>query len=111
MTRVSIHGEKWLIDGVHTYEGINYQGIDVEGLLLNARMVNAIFDDDNPYTRHIWKYPDTAEWDPDRNTNEFISMLPVYKRYGLTAVTVNLQGGAPFGYYRLNQFKEFMKEQ
>ena len=110
MTRVSIRGKKWLIDGVHTYRGITYQGINIEGLLLNARMVNAIFDDDNPYTRHLWKYPDTAEWNPDRNTIEFISMLPEYKRNGLTAVTVNLQGGAPFGYYRLNQFREFMKE-
>ena len=60
MTRVSIHGEKWLIDGIHTYKGITYQGITIEGLLLNARMVNAIFDDDNPYTRHIWKYPQTG---------------------------------------------------
>ena len=82
MTRVSVHGEKWLIDDAPTYKGITYQGINIEGLLLNARMVNAIFDDDNIHTRHIWIYPDTTEWDPNRNTNEFISMLPNYKRYG-----------------------------
>jgi uncharacterized membrane protein len=60
----------------------------IEGLLLNARMVNAIFDDDNPYTRDIWKYPDTTEWNPDRNTNEFISMLPDYQN-GYQLIPVN----------------------
>ena len=110
MTRVSIEGSKWVINDIPTYQGIKHRGIDIEGLLLNSRMVNAIFDDDNSYTRDMWKYPDTGKWDPERNTDEFISMISEYKKYGLTAVTVNLQGGAPSGYYRLNQFREFIKE-
>ena len=71
-------------------------------------MVNAMFDDENPHTKHLWNYPDTNEWNPDRNTAEFIKMLPVYKNHGLLAFTVNLQGGAPSGYYRLEAFRDYM---
>ena len=110
MARVSIEENKWLVDGIPTYPDIEYRGKSVEGLLLNARMVNAVFDDENPYTRDIWNYPDTGEWDADRNTDEFVAMLPEYKDRGLSAITVNLQGGAPSGYYRLNQFREFMNQ-
>ncbi|MEC7733718.1 MAG: hypothetical protein VX981_04015 [Chloroflexota bacterium] len=110
MTKVSIEGNKWIVDGIPTYSDIKYRGNSIEGLLLNARMVNAIFDDGNPYTRDIWNYPDTGEWDADRNTNEFVAMLPEYREHGLAAITVNLQGGAPSGYYRLNQFREFMHQ-
>ena len=76
MTKVSIEGNKWIVDGIPTFSDIKYRGKSIEGLLLNARMVNAIFDDENPYTRDIWNYPDTGEWDADRNTNEFVAMLP-----------------------------------
>ena len=71
-------------------------------------MVNAIFDDENPHTKHLWNYPDTNEWNPNRNTSEFIEMLPLYKNHGLLAFTVNLQGGAPSGYYRLEPFRDYM---
>ncbi len=77
---------------------------------MNSRMTNAVFDDENPVTRSLWAYPDTGEWDPDRNTDEFIAMLPVYRSHGLLAVTVNLQGGSPTGYYREPMFRENMKE-
>jgi hypothetical protein len=56
-------------------------------------MVQAIFDDECPETRHLWRYPDTGRWDPDRNTDEFCEMLPRYRDHGLLAVTVGLQGG------------------
>ncbi|MFP4027896.1 MAG: hypothetical protein ACLFWL_08905 [Candidatus Brocadiia bacterium] len=56
-------------------------------------MIQAIFDDQCAETRHLWRYPDTDEWDPDRNTNEFCEQLPTYRSYGLLAVTVGLQGG------------------
>ena len=73
-------------------------------------MTNAVFDDENPVTRHLWAYPDTGEWDADRNTDEFIAQLPVYRAHGLLAVTVNLQGGSPTGYYRERLFRESMAE-
>jgi len=38
-------------------------------------------------------YPDTGAWDPERNTDEFCAQLPEYRRHGLLAVTVGLQGG------------------
>ncbi len=31
--------------------------------------------------------------DPDRNTDDFCRMLPIYRGYGLLAVTVGMQGG------------------
>ncbi|MFW6292233.1 MAG: hypothetical protein ACOC7V_07865 [Spirochaetota bacterium] len=97
MTKVTIDGEDFLINGTRTYAGREYEGRRVEGLLMNSRMVQATFDDLNPETRGRWAYPD-GDWDPDRNTSEFIAMLPVYRDHGLIAFTVNLQGGSPEGY-------------
>jgi hypothetical protein len=70
----------------------------LEGLLPNSRMVQGIYDDLNPETRDMWKYADTGKWDADRNTNEFIKAMPQWKKYGLLAFTLNLQGGSPQGY-------------
>ena len=67
-TAVSIQGETWLINGNPTYEGRTFRDWKIEGLLLNSRMVNAIFDDENEHTRFLWNYPDTDTWDPERNT-------------------------------------------
>lgn len=100
MTAVSIDGEDWLVDGLPTHAGRHWREHRIEGLLLNSRMANAVFDDANPLTRHLWAYPDTANWDPQRNTDELIAMLPTYRSFGLDAICVNLQGGAPAGYYR-----------
>ena len=77
---------------------------------MNSRMTNAVFDDENPITRHLWAYPDTGGWDPDRNTAEFITQLPTYRAHGLLAVTVNLQGGSPTGYYREPQFRDVKED-
>ena len=109
-TQLSIEGERCLINGRPTYEGRRYRGWNIEGLLMNSRMTNAVFDDENPVTRGLFAYPDTGEWDADRNTDEFIAMLPVYRAHGLLAVTVNLQGGSPTGYYREPMFRENMTD-
>ncbi|MFN8514030.1 MAG: hypothetical protein U0232_13745 [Thermomicrobiales bacterium] len=98
MTSVEIRGEDFWIDGRPTYAGRSWRGQRIEGLLFNSRMVQAAFDDENPETRGRWAYPDTGEWDPERNLAEFLAMLPEYRRHGLLAVTVNLQGGSPEGY-------------
>ncbi|MHB9033510.1 MAG: hypothetical protein ACYC6L_10725 [Anaerolineae bacterium] len=92
-TQVEIEGAKFFINGKPTYEGVSWQGHPVEGLLMNSRMIQAIFDDENPLTRPNWCYPDTGVWDPERNTDEFCAALPEYRRHGLVAVTVGLQGG------------------
>ena len=61
-------------------------------------MVNAIFDDETDSTRYRWVYPDTKSWDAERNTQEFLANMPIYRKKGLLAFTVNLQGGSPQGY-------------
>lgn len=89
-TIVSIRGEHFLINGACTY-----RGNALEGLLMNSRMVQAIFDDENPETRSLWEYPDSRTWSAERNTNEFIAAIPEYAGHGLLAVTIGLQGGSP----------------
>jgi hypothetical protein len=97
-TRVTVEGERFLINGRPTYEGREYLGSRIEGLLMNSRMVQATFDDENPQTRHLWAYPDTGEWDPERNVGEFLAAMPEWRAHGLLAVTLCLQGGCPQGY-------------
>ncbi|MFW6195453.1 MAG: hypothetical protein ACOC5M_02915 [Chloroflexota bacterium] len=99
-TTVAIDGEDWMVNGRPTYEGRWFRGWRVEGLLLNSRMANAVFDDANPLTRPLWAYPDSGEWEPDRNVAELIEMLPVYRDHGMTGLPINLQGASPVGYYR-----------
>jgi hypothetical protein len=97
-TEVSIRGEQFWIDGRPTYPGRSWNGQRIEGLLFNSRMVQGIFDDLNPETRGRWRYPDGQAWDPDRNTREFVAAMPEWRRHGLLAFTINLQGGSPEGY-------------
>src|SRR5438093_4425416 len=88
-TEVSIRGDSFFINGRPTYEHRTWRGYRIEGLLLNSRMVQGIFDDLNPETRRRWAYPDTGLWDPERNTREFIGALPEWRRHGLLAFTIN----------------------
>jgi hypothetical protein len=97
-TAVAIDGERFLINGRPTYEGRVFRGMKVEGLLMNSRMAQGIFDDRNAETRGLWNYPDTGRWDPERNTREFVAAMPEWRRHGLLSFTVNLQGGSPQGY-------------
>ncbi len=75
-TVVSIQGTRFLIDG-----RLTSPGKPAEGQLLNTRMAQAIFDDDNPATVGDWAYPTringtrsgtrTSSWrcyPPTRNT-------------------------------------------
>jgi hypothetical protein len=96
-TVISIEGEQFFINGRPTYDGRRYQSRKIQGLLLNSRMVQGIFDDLNPRTRTRWCYPDTGRWDADRNTREFVAAMPQWRRHGLLSFTVNLQGGCPGG--------------
>jgi len=95
---VAIVGDEFQINGKPTYPGRTWRGHKIQGLLLNSRMVQGIFDDRNPLTAGQWKYPDTGKWDPERNTREFIAAMPVWRQHGLLAFTINLQGGSPQGY-------------
>src|SRR5438128_9665027 len=77
-TAVSVKGTLFTINGRATYPGTA-----ARGLLLNTRMVQAVFDDANPDTTWQWEYPDTHVWDPQRNTDEFVAMLPRYAAKGV----------------------------
>ena len=97
-TSVEIIGNKFYINGKPTYENRVWEGHQIEGLLMNSRMVQGVFDDLNPETISNWQYPDTGKWDPYRNTDEFIANMDGWKKQGLLSFTINLQGGSPFGY-------------
>lgn len=97
-TTISIDGDTFLINDELTYKGRYWNDKRIEGLLLNSRMVQGIFDDLNEDTRHQWAYKDTGIWDADRNTAEFIDAMPMWLAHGVLAFTINLQGGSPYGY-------------
>lgn len=78
-TRVSIRDGRWYLD-----EEPTYRGTKAEGLLMNVRMVNAVFEDRN-----------RPEFDPQANTDEFIVRIPDYVAHGVRAFTICLQGGMP----------------
>ena len=100
-TTIAIDGDRFLINGQPTYPGRTYQGMRIEGLLMNSRMVQGAFDDRNPETRQRWAYPDTKKWDAERNTREFLQAMPEWRRHGLLSFTINFQGGSPEGYSKL----------
>jgi hypothetical protein len=56
----------------------------VEGLLLNVRMVNAVFEDLN-----------RPEIEAQEITQRFVERLPEYAAAGVRAISLNLQGGYP----------------
>lgn len=96
-TVVSVQNGGFAINGRPTYAGRSWKGHRIEGLLFNSRMANAVADDENPATRGAWAYAN-GDWDPERNTTEFIAALPSYRAHGLLAVCLNVQGGSPQGY-------------
>ncbi len=104
-TNLSIVGDAFHINGTPTYSGREWRGHKIEGLLMNSRMVQGIFDDLNSDTATRWAYPDTKKWDAERNTREFIEAMPEWKNHGLLAFTINLQGGSPEGYSKSQPWK------
>ncbi|MBS0263779.1 MAG: serine hydrolase, partial [Planctomycetes bacterium] len=77
--RVSIHEGRWQIDGQFTNPGSI-----AAGLLMNVRMVNAVFEDAND-----------PEFDAEANTDRFLAAIPDYTSQGVNAFTIGLQGGFP----------------
>ena len=92
-TTVSIKAENFYINNELTYPLTPEQ--NVAGLLFNSRMVQGVFDDYNSSTVDRWAYPDTGKWDPNRNTQEFVGNMSVWKGHQLLSFTVGLQGGCP----------------
>ena len=99
MPTISIQGDDFHLDGRPTYPGRDWRGHRIEGLLMNSRMIQGIFDDLNPETRSQWDTP-WGQWDPELNTREFVANMPAWREHGLISFTVGLQGGNPRGYGR-----------
>jgi hypothetical protein len=97
-TIVEIKGDQFFINGKPTYEGRYWKGNRVEGLLINSRMVQGIFDDLNPKNVNSFAYSDTKKWDAKRNNDEFVKAMSLWNSYGLNSFTLNMQGGSPVGY-------------
>lgn len=75
---VSIRDARWLINDEATCPGTK-----AEGLLMNVRMVNAVFEDRG-----------RSDFDPNANTDELIASIPDYVAHGIRAFTICLQGGS-----------------
>ncbi len=82
-TFVGLADTRWTIN-----REVTYAGTAAEGLLMNVRMVNAVFEDRNPKTC-------PQGFDPEANTTTFIARLPNYVDQGVLAFTICLQGGLP----------------
>jgi CubicO group peptidase (beta-lactamase class C family) len=78
-TKVAVKEERWWLNGEVTNRGAR-----AEGLLINVRMVNSVFEDRNK-----------PDFDPEANTNRFLSHVPEYAAHGVRAFTICLQGGRP----------------
>jgi hypothetical protein len=78
-TRIAVEKDRWYLNG-----GLIYLSTQAEGLLMNVRMVNAIFEDKA-----------RSGFDANENTSEFIKKIPVYVAHGIRAFTISLQGGFP----------------
>jgi hypothetical protein len=63
---------------------VTYPGSKSEGLLMNVRMVNSIFEGSSK-----------PKFDPETNTEEFIRRIPAYVSLGIRGFTICLQGGFP----------------
>ena len=96
-TVVSVDRARFCVNGRPLHDGRVVDGIGLTGLLLNARLVQGIFDDENPATRGQWAYPD-GPFDADRNAREFVAAMPAWRAHGLDGFTICLQGGSPQGY-------------
>ena len=97
-TVVSMKGNEFYINGKPTYEGRYWKEYKIEGLLINSRMVQGVFDDLSKAGKDTFAYSDTHKWDAGRNNKEFVAAMPLWKSYGLNSFSLNMQGGSPFGY-------------
>ena len=68
-SKLSQEAERWYLNGE-----ITYRGSRAEGLLLNARIVNSVLEDQCK-----------PGFDPEANTNRFLAHLPEYAAHGIRA--------------------------
>jgi hypothetical protein len=92
-THLDIQGESFLINDKLTYAEIAGSEPSVHGLLMNARFIQGIFDDQADPARFARFGHET--YDPAANTARLVAALPQWHEHGLRAFTVGIQGGGP----------------
>ncbi len=91
-TKLSIEGNRFLINGQPTYSELPACPAAYRGLLLNARFIQGVFDDRlSPERFHRFG----RTFDAEQNTDALITALPAWYACGLRAFTVGFQGGGP----------------
>lgn len=85
ITNVSIKEGTWFIN-----DKVINESTPSQGLLMNVRMVNSVFEDRGENIP-----PEYKGFDPEKNTDEFISKIPEYVSCGVNCFTISLQGGMP----------------
>ena len=70
-TNLSIQGDRFLINGELTYS--EYPDCPHQGLLMNARFIQGIFDDKSGHERY---HRFGRVFDPEKNTDDLIAALP-----------------------------------
>jgi len=92
-TKISLQGNRFLINGNLVYSEIPNVNPKSLGLLWNQRVVQGVFDDKIDRSRfNLFK---AGVFDPEKNTDNLIAALPEWYTYGMRAITVCFQGGWP----------------
>ena len=95
-TRVSVQGDRFMINDKLVYSEISGANPKSLGLLWNQRVIQGVFDDKKDRTRfNLFK---AGVFDPEKNTDNLIASLPEWYEYGIRAITVGFQGGWPVSY-------------
>lgn len=89
LTEVSIHKDKFYINGSLVYSEVKNVNKKMLGTLMNARFIQGIFDSETRERFHRYG----KKFDPTQNTAELIASLPQWYQKGLRAITVGMQGG------------------
>ncbi len=84
-THITIIGDKWYFN-----DRIINEGSPAEGLLMNVRMVNTLFEDRSGQLNKV-----VPDFDPVTSTKVFTGIIPEYVSNGINAFTISLQGGNP----------------
>ncbi|MEM8495114.1 MAG: hypothetical protein AAF663_06965 [Planctomycetota bacterium] len=91
--QLTLDGRRFRFDGDLTYADSPAGGESVQGLLMNARFIQGVFDDAADPGR--FARFGHATWDAEAQTDRLIAALPAWYRWGLRAFTVGFQGGGP----------------
>ena len=92
-TRIDIQGTRFTLNRRPVYSEYADCPVERQGLLMNARFIQGVFDDRAQPER--FARPKYGEWDAEANTDRLIGALPEWYAHGLRAITVGLQGGGP----------------